>query len=169
MMHRGSAFLLAAGLLVACRSGNPAGASPNVPDVSRATCIVLLQAPQLASWGPIAGDILQLLPAHDQSGTGRGGLLTRPRHPGSSAWWTPGAGDSLYLHWKNVASEGVPDGVWYVPTAGVDIAARMRADTLRGEAGYSSDVVINGERIRDRGIVVGHRIPCDAGAAPRRS
>jgi hypothetical protein len=50
-------------------------------------------------------------------------------------------------------------------TAGVDIAARMRADTLRGEAEYSSDfvMVVNGERMRRRGVVVGQRVPCDVG------
>lgn len=168
-MHRASALLLVAGLLVACRSGVPAGSSPSVPDLSRAECIVLVQAPRLASWGPVAGDTLQLLPTNGRSGRELGGLLTRPPHPGSSAWWTPGAGDSLYLHWTNVPSEGVPDTIRYVPTAGVDIAAQRRADTLRGEAEYSSDfvMIINGERMRDRGVVVGHRIACDAGGAPR--
>ena len=170
-MLRGSAVLLAASALVGCRSVTPAGSPPNVSDVSRAECIVLVQAPRLASWGPVAGDTLQLLQAHSRSGVELGGLRTRPRHPGSSAWWTPGAGDSLYLHWNNVPSEGVPDTIIYMPTAGVDIAARMRADTLRGEVEYSSDVVSfhNGERVRHRDAVVGHRITCDAGAAPAGS
>ena len=72
-MIRGSAVLLTVGALVGCRSGSTARLPPKVDAVSHAECVVLVQAPQLATWGPVAGDTLQLLPAHSRSGMELGG------------------------------------------------------------------------------------------------